>query len=487
MDLTYPKFCQSPSLPAAQEEQQQFVGKTGVYCKDKGNLFEEAFNDTDPLRKLNLKETTSEFVKSLPNGNGNEMSREIIQKGNGGSVGFITVTHKKMEAAPPTPGRPVFSFSVSRKTSVPSKWDDAEKWLIGTGSCHESPAHHHHAFTIKSSKQFDGFKQQSEVLVEKSRVSEDKGSKESFQGFNDLDHCDPAITFDGAPSPAPGPALADTLLKDKFTNEVEPFFPNCRYSEPTKREFFIRNQVNCEPMKDAGTDVIHEIKHRDIGTEMTPLGSSTNSTCHTPFKSTSPVRHNTPENRSGPLALVSSNAINSVDITQLQEHHLAKLNIGSTIFDSITSNWSSREEEEEESSKSLRHSEVNNGARKSVCEARFDVWEEEEKTKHCLRYQREEAKIQAWVNLQHAKAEAQSKKLEVKIQKMRSDLEEKQMKRMAVVHRKVEEWRAEAQLEHAEQIRKATERALKMMARNDPKLSPRSSCGCFPCNNNIHH
>lgn len=29
------------------------------------------------------------------------------------------------------------------------------------------------------------------------------------------------------------------------------------------------------------------------------------------------------------------------------------------------------------------------------------------------RYQREEAKIQAWVNLQNAKAEAQSKKLEV--------------------------------------------------------------------------
>lgn len=30
-----------------------------------------------------------------------------------------------------------------------------------------------------------------------------------------------------------------------------------------------------------------------------------------------------------------------------------------------------------------------------------------------FRYQREEAKIQAWVNLQNAKAEAQSRKLEV--------------------------------------------------------------------------
>lgn len=31
------------------------------------------------------------------------------------------------------------------------------------------------------------------------------------------------------------------------------------------------------------------------------------------------------------------------------------------------------------------------------------------------RYQREEAKIQAWVNLQNAKAEAQSRKLEVNL------------------------------------------------------------------------
>lgn len=35
------------------------------------------------------------------------------------------------------------------------------------------------------------------------------------------------------------------------------------------------------------------------------------------------------------------------------------------------------------------------------------------KSRFCCRYQREEAKIKAWVNLQDAKAEAQSRKLEV--------------------------------------------------------------------------
>ncbi|KAF2323678.1 hypothetical protein GH714_036586 [Hevea brasiliensis] len=182
---------------------------------------------------------------------------------------------------------------------------------------------------------------------------------------------------------------------------------------------------------------------------MTPLGSSTTSRCHTPFKSSSPARHNTPANRSGPLPLGNSSSTNSsIDISQLQACHLAKLQLGSQ-YDSVTSNWSSREEEEEEISKSLRHFETGITCRSSVSDSRSAAWEEEEKTKCCLRYQREEAKIQAWLNLQTAKAEAQSRKLEVKIQKMRSNLEEKLMKRMALVHRKAEEWRAAARQQHS--------------------------------------
>ncbi|CAK9164456.1 unnamed protein product, partial [Ilex paraguariensis] len=233
------------------------------------------------------------------------------------------------------------------------------------------------------------------------------------------------------------------------------------------KEGFLFGKSAVESMKEAAAEVVHEVKHRDIGTEMTPLGSSTTSRCPTPFKSSSPARHNTPADRSGPLALMNSSTI---DIAELQGCHLAKLNLG-TQFDSITSNWSSREEEEEDVSKSLRHFEMSNECRRSVSESRTLAWEEEEKTKCCLRYQREEAKIQAWVNLQSAKAEAQSRKLEVKIQKMRSNLEEKLMKRMANVHRKAEESRATAQLQHTEQIHRASEQPQKMMNRQNSHFS----------------
>ncbi|KAI3741796.1 hypothetical protein L1987_59473 [Smallanthus sonchifolius] len=79
----------------------------------------------------------------------------------------------------------------------------------------------------------------------------------------------------------------------------------------------------------------------------------------------SPPGHNTPTSMSGPLALLPFES------------------------ESATCNWISREEEEEDVSKRYISLEL---------------------------YQREEAKVQAWVNLQKAKAEAQSRKLEVRPQ-----------------------------------------------------------------------
>ncbi|MBA0663646.1 hypothetical protein Gotri_003527 [Gossypium trilobum] len=476
MDLASPKCFQAPLLFPSNGEP-GVETNASLYGQSNGNPFADTFSD--PLCKLNLKET-SEFVKSFPMAASNTTTTTTttgldvsMQRRRG--VNSVTTQRRVLET-PCTPGRPVFSFSggnLARK-SFPSKWDDAEKWLISS-SCHESPAH-----TIKSllesskvTKQCDNFKQQAEVFAEKSRVTEEKITK-VVKGPVSLEHHNPTRGFSGIPG------STDVFLKDKFTDEVEPILPNFRCSEPSREGFLFRNSVS-ETMTDAGTEMYHDVKHKDAGTEMTPLGSSTTSRCHTPCKSSSPARHNTPANRSGPLASGNSNSSNStIDISQLQECHLAKLQLGSQ-YDSITSNWSSREEEEEEVSKSLRHFETGSACRKSVSDSRTPAWEEEERTKCCLRYRREEAKIQAWVNLQNAKAEAQSRKLEVKIQKMRSKLEEKLMKRMAVVHRKAEEWRASAQQQHAEQMQKPNN--ILISNRSNLQFSGNISCGCFPCNN----
>ncbi|CAN1827819.1 Proteasome subunit alpha type-5 [Linum perenne] len=339
-----------------------------------------AFQPPDPLCNLNLKET-SDFVKSFP---------------------FA--------------GNPA-SAAVNRK-NFPSKWDDAQKWLVA------SPAHplHHRPPPRKQSC--------TEKVISASSPAND----------------------------------SDLLPKDKFTDDVETMFPKLKNAEG----FLFRNMK-----ADDAT-----VEHRDVGTEMTPLGSSTTSRCHTPFSISSPARHNTPANRSGPLAPTSnSESSNSssrlmLDISQLQDCHLAKLQL-----DPVGSNWSSKEDEEEEVSKSLRHFEM--GRSSSVSDGRAAAalaWEEEEKTKWCLRYEREEARIEAWVKLQSAKAEAQSRKLEVKIQKMRSSLEEKLMKRMAIVRRRAEEQRAAALQQHAQHIHITAQQARKMIttaaAATNPNTPP---------------
>ncbi|PIA43263.1 hypothetical protein AQUCO_02000592v1 [Aquilegia coerulea] len=449
------------------QESSTLMANNDFFLNNKEIPYADTF--PDPLCKLNLKET-SEFVKAFPM----NISTESRSKRDGIMVSSV---HQRRLEAPPTPGRPVFSFStvanLSRK-SFPSKWDDAQKWLISS-SCNESPAppapppQVTKPTNVPSKQHFDVFQQKGQTFADKSRVTEEKVSwaVSSFHGSLPFDHSNLAFN----------PASAEVVLKDKFTDNVEPVFSNFRYSEPTKEGFMFKH-LACEAMRDVSTEMVPEVQHRDVGTEMTPLGSSTTSRCHTPIKISSPARHNTPADRSGPLGPSNKNSI--FDVTELQECHFAKLELG-TQFDSVVSNWSSREEEEEEISKSLRHFETSDECRKNIVESRVSAWQEEEKTKSCIRYQREEAKIEAWVNLQSAKAEAQSRKLEVKIQKMRSHLEEKLMKRMAIVHRKAEEWRTEAQQQHSQQIQKATEQAQKM--KNQP--NPHNSCGCFPCCN--HH
>lgn len=73
---------------------------------------------------------------------GSNIRRGLLETAQRKKEGVSSPVPQKRLETPSTPGRPVFKFSVgsfSRK-NVPSKWEDAEKWLI-SGSCHESPAH----------------------------------------------------------------------------------------------------------------------------------------------------------------------------------------------------------------------------------------------------------------------------------------------------------------------------------------------------------
>uniref|UniRef100_A0A453C9K1 Remorin C-terminal domain-containing protein n=1 Tax=Aegilops tauschii subsp. strangulata TaxID=200361 RepID=A0A453C9K1_AEGTS len=291
------------------------------------------------------------------------------------------------QQVPGTPGRPLLFLTssssspahpqlVSSRRSVPSKWEDAEKWLTQS-SDHRG---HHHGKAASKQHHIGG-----PAPATARRTSLDAN----------------ALALYTLP--------AEVLLKDKYTDNVEP-----------SNESFVFRSSYCEPANNGAAAVTcgdDDFHRRDVGTEMTPLGSSPTSRCHTPVKSTSPARHNTPTGRSGPL--VPYNSGSGMDISELTDCHFAKLDLGAQ-FDSMLVNWSSKEEEEEEVSKSLRHFEASAGDGGRACDKRVAAvtecrWEDDERAKSCIRYQREEAKIQAWINLESAKAEAQSRKLEVRM------------------------------------------------------------------------
>ncbi|XP_047311424.1 uncharacterized protein LOC124914852 [Impatiens glandulifera] len=71
-------------------------------------------------------------------------------------------------------------------------------------------------------------------------------------------------------------------------------------------------------------------------------------------------------------------------------------------------------------------------------------WEIAETEKNISRFQREDAKITAWENLQKAKAEAEIRKLEMKLEKKRSSRMDKILSKLRTAQMKAEEMRSSA-------------------------------------------
>lgn len=80
-------------------------------------------------------------------------------------------------------------------------------------------------------------------------------------------------------------------------------------------------------------------------------------------------------------------------------------------------------------------------ANKSSCLSLWDIDDEANNISNACRYQKEEAKIAAWENLQKAKAEAAIRRLEVKLEKKRSSSMEKILGRLRMAQIKAQEMR----------------------------------------------
>eukprot|EP01018_Ginkgo_biloba_P017466 Gb_05849 [translate_table: standard] len=218
------------------------------------------------------------------------------------------------------------------------------------------------------------------------------------------------------------------------------------------------------------------VSMRDMGTEMTPITSHDPSRTGTPIRATTPMIRSpvsSPPSTPGRAAPASSPMEATENELEYQEglrnpEQLEKelhmktrqeiMVLGAQLGKANIAAWASKGEEENDASKSLNTTDLEE-VKKNIWEARAAAWEEAEQAKYMARYKREEVKIQAWENHQKAKADAEMRRLEVKVERMKSHAHEKLLNKLAAARRQAEEKRATAEAKNGEQTVKTKQRA----------------------------
>ncbi|KAJ4909819.1 Remorin family protein [Raphanus sativus] len=276
---------------------------------------------------------------------------------------------------------------------APSKWDDAQKWLSGVGGGGGGGRHSRSAKPRNSNAD--------DLRLIASASQREREGEDQYVEYDDGDAAEEA----GRP-------------------EVETKNVDC--GEPGG-SVWRKDSIN-------PTAVIRSICVRDMGTEMTPIGSQE------PSRAATPVRATTPVGRSpvtSPVRRETVRMATEVVATVTETRSVASNNnenIGSGVNSSNT--------------KAM-----------NAMEARAMAWDEAERAKFMARYKREEVKIQAWENHEKRKAEMEMKKMEVKAERMKARAEEKLANKLAATKRIAEERRANAEAKLNEMAVRTSERA----------------------------
>lgn len=272
---------------------------------------------------------------------------------------------------------------------APSKWDDAQKWLVNLSRGEKIPA--------KASPRNSNADDRRLIAPAPKRDYEE----EDEAGYG----ADPASSGG-----------------DKYVVET-------RNVECDDQSVWRRNEA-----------VVRAICLRDMGTEMTPIASKEPSRAATPIRTISPASSPT----SSPVAHKTSRNT-GLSPTQRAAEESGRAS-GST-------SHVSRDRQETNDVKA-KPAEI-----KNPLEARAAAWEEAESAKYRARYKREDVRIQAWENHQKTKAELENRKVEAKVEQLKSRAEQKCKSRIAATRRVGEEKRAAAKAKLDAKAMKTSERA----------------------------
>ncbi|MCD7472320.1 hypothetical protein HAX54_013464 [Datura stramonium] len=198
--------------------------------------------------------------------------------------------------------------------------------------------------------------------------------------------------------------------------------------------------------------VVRSICVRDMGTEMTPIASQE------PSRTATPIRATTPAARS-PISSGSSTPIRGQNgALQTIENGQIVATTGENRGNAGTTRII-RNVEETIDNELAAKKETDHANKLNPLETRAMAWDEAERAKYMARYKREEVKIQAWENHEKRKAEMEMKRMEVKAERIKARAQEKYTNKVAAARRIAEEKRANAEAKLNEKAVKTSEKA----------------------------
>lgn len=306
---------------------------------------------------------------------------------------------------------------------TPSKWDDAQKWLVGLsrGGVVGGGGEKNQSKTKPRNSNADDTRLIAPVpQKEKDYSSGDDGEEEK--------ECH-------------GSGTASHL-------EVETKKVDCN-------ESIWRVNKAVENSKSA----VRSICVRDMGTEMTPIASLE------PSRTGTPIRARTPAARS-PISSGSSTPVrcqHQHGVQTMEKSYQtgeSKGEVFATGNGVGATRWSNRDGGELNASNVPDQKNSSEQGRKlSPLETRAMAWDEAERAKYIARFKREEVKIQAWENHEKRKAEMEMKRMEVKAERLKSRAQERLANKLAATRRIAEEKRANAEAKLNEKSVRTSERA----------------------------
>ncbi|KAL5540319.1 hypothetical protein UlMin_045064 [Ulmus minor] len=335
-------------------------------------------------------------------------------------------------------GHNPISRSISRP--MPSKWNDAEKWIMNR---HNIQANYQKRNALQNQTNRLAMANVVRVAPESANCDNKLLLFSRVADTKRVDFCQPAtqMGFDKFSFVSSGGHLVagqacDPSAQSKDLKEV----PKSSAAETT------------------GIPAIRSVSMRDMGTEMTPGTSLEPSRTATPVGATTPLRSpnssipSTP--RGGAPAPTPTDPSNGEEFQLATENNRQELSeeemklktrreivaLGVQLGKMNIAAWASKDEQEKRNSCAEAEE-----LERVEYQKRAAAWEEAEKSRHTARFKREEIKIQAWESQQKAKLEAEMRRIEAKVEQIQAQAQAKMVKKIALARQRSEEKRVAAE------------------------------------------